>query len=66
MTRDKATRIEVLESKIEEIEANMASVDEHLGKLPDGPIRVQFAEDKADFQRELDRCRAELEALRAS
>jgi len=66
MTRDKATQIEVLESKIEEIEANMASVDEHLGKLPDGPVRAQFAADKADFQRELERCRAELEALKSS
>jgi hypothetical protein len=66
MTRDKATQIEVLAGEIEEIEANIASVDARLARLPDGEAREQYEADKSDFLRELEERRAELEVLRAS
>jgi hypothetical protein len=66
MARDKATQIEVLAAEIEEIEANIESLDARLAKMPDGEAREQFEADKADFLRELEERRAELETLRAS
>jgi hypothetical protein len=66
MGRDKATQIEVLVSEIEEIEANIESLDGRIARLTDGEARDQFEADKADFLRELEERRAELEVLRAS
>jgi cell division protein FtsB len=66
MSRDKATQIEVLSSEIEEIEANIESVAARIAKLPDGDVRRQFEQDKADFERELSERRAQLAALQSA
>jgi len=66
MTSDKATRIEMLNSEIDEIQANIQSVSARIAKLPDGEVRRQFEADKADFEAELASRRADLEALKAS
>jgi hypothetical protein len=51
--KDPAVKAEMLASEIEEIKANMESVQARLANLPEGPIRAEFARDLADMKTEL-------------
>ncbi len=51
--KDPAIKAEMLTSEIEEIKANMESVQARLANLPEGPIRDEFAKDLADMKTEL-------------
>jgi hypothetical protein len=61
--KDPAVRAEMLGSEVEEIKANMESVQARLKNLPAGPIYDEFMMDLADMKGELAARENELAAL---
>lgn len=51
--KDAAIKAEMLENEIEEIKANMESIQSRLANIPEGPVREEFAKDLADMKLEL-------------
>lgn len=51
--KDPAIMIEMMRGEIEEIKANMESVQARIANLTDGPVRAEFAKDLADMKEEL-------------
>ena len=51
--KDAAIAAEMLASEIEEIKANMESIQARLANIPEGPVREEFAKDLSDMKLEL-------------
>lgn len=64
--KDAAIKAEMLENEIEEIKANMDSVQSRLANVPEGPVRDEFAKDLADMKLELAAREKELADARAA
>ncbi|HXT01881.1 MAG TPA: hypothetical protein VN915_14495 [Elusimicrobiota bacterium] len=64
--KDAAIKAEMLENEIEEIKANMESVQARLANITEGPIREEFAKDLADMKEELAAREKDLAAARAA
>lgn len=60
--KDRAIKAETLKSEIEEIEANLATIERHLQSATDG-ARAQFEADRTETREELAARKKELEAL---
>ena len=64
--KDAAIKIEMISSEIEEIKANMESVQARLANIPEGPVREEFAKDLADMKAELAEREKDLAEARAA
>jgi len=64
--KDAAIKIEMISSEIEEIKANMESVQARLANIPEGPVREEFAKDLADMKAELAAREKDLAEARAA
>jgi hypothetical protein len=51
--KDAAIKVEMLANEVEEIKANMESVQARLANIPEGPVRDEFVKDLADMKLEL-------------
>jgi hypothetical protein len=51
--KDAAIKVEMLANEVEEIKANMESVQARLANIPEGPVRDEFVKDLADMKTEL-------------